>query len=45
LPGLAAAVRRGGTEKVGYFCYDLMNEPMLDAVKTATTNVDEKARS
>jgi len=36
LPGLAAAVRRGGTEKVGYFCYDLMNEPMLDAVGTAT---------
>jgi len=35
LPGLAAAVQRGGTEKVGYFCYDLMNEGMLDAVKTA----------
>ena len=36
LPGLAAAVGRGGTEKVGYFCYDLMNEEMLAAVGRAT---------
>jgi hypothetical protein len=36
LPVLTAAVQRGGTEKVGYFCYDLMTEPMLDAVGAAT---------
>jgi hypothetical protein len=32
LPGLVAAVRRGGADGVGYFCYDLMTEDMLKAV-------------
>ncbi len=29
LPGLAAAARRAGAVGVGYFCYDLMTDPML----------------
>jgi hypothetical protein len=36
LPGIAAAVKRGGTDRIGYFCYDLMNEEMLKAVGMAT---------
>ncbi len=34
LPGLAQAVRRGGTARVGYFCYDLMSHPMLEALES-----------
>lgn len=29
LPALVAAVKRGGADGVGYFCYDLMTEDML----------------
>lgn len=36
LPTLTRAVQRGGTEKVGYFCYDLMSAPMLEAVARTT---------
>lgn len=31
LPGLVEAVRRGGADGVGYFCYDLMTDEMLEA--------------
>ena len=29
VPALVAAVKRGGADGVGYFCYDLMTEDML----------------
>lgn len=32
LPGLVTAVRQGGADGVGYFCYDLMTDAMLAAV-------------
>ena len=35
VPGLVEAGRRGGAAGVGYFCYDLMTEAMLDAIERA----------
>jgi hypothetical protein len=32
LPALVDAVKRGGAAGVGYFCYDLMTQEMLNAV-------------
>lgn len=33
IPGLVDAVRRGGACGVGYFCYDLMTDAMLQAIQ------------
>jgi len=33
IPGLVAAVKRAGAAGVGYFCYDLMTDDMLDAIE------------
>ena len=32
LAGLASAVQRGGTKSIGYFCYDLMTDEMIEAI-------------
>jgi len=37
IPALARAVRRGGAEGIGYFCYDLMSEAMLQAIQQLET--------